>query len=665
MPTMAEHGRRRPAILVGVIALLAAAAVSHTLSMTLPFAQWRHVILRLDLDDPRQLLLVYSVLPRLAVSLLGGAALALAGTIFQQVMRNPLAEPGTLGVSAGASLALTLALAFAPGLLAYGREWVAFIGAAIATLAVFGLAARRSLSPLALVLAGMIVALYCGALAAGVQLFENPYMLSIYLWGAGSLAQQDWSVVLYLLPRLAIGMALAGLLVRPLTLLGLEDDSARSLGVSLLGVRVLALIVAVALSACVVSAVGVIGFVGLAGPALVRFAGARRFGSQLIWAPLLGAGLLCLTDQIVQWASAGGPEFVATGAATSLLGAPLLIVFLLRLRLVQEPPRMGAERQHRAIAMPWTLIVVLLAGLTLAIFVSLHLGQDGRGWHWAGSQELSSLLRWRAPRLAGAVAAGAMLAVAGVLLQRMTGNPMAAPEILGISGGAAMGLIALLMISQGESQALRLIACTAGSAAVLVVILLLGRRSAYAPDRLLLAGIALNALLSALLLIFMTSGSMRVGELQRWMAGGTDLVSSQQAWFAGVAALAFLGMTVLVRRWLAIFPLGSEVPLALGLNLRHGRVIVLLMTAALTGAATLTVGPLGFAGLMGPHLARMMGFVRPLPQLVGAALLGALIMALADWLGRNVMFPYQVPAGLVATLIGGPYLMLLLRRRVG
>jgi iron complex transport system permease protein len=664
MRPVAEVGvARHPAWLVGAAALVAAALAARGLDAQLPAALWGRVLLHPDLDDAQQLLVAYSFLPRVAVSLLSGAALALAGTIFQQVMRNPLAEPTTLGVSAGASVTLTLALAFAPGLLAYGREWIAFIGAAGAILAVFGLAWTRALAPFALVLAGMIVGLYCGAAAAAVQLFENPYMESFYLWGVGSLSQQDWSVVLYLLPRLILAMSVTAAMLRPLTLLGLEDDGARSMGISLFAVRLIGLAVAVALSAFVVAAVGVIGFIGLAGPALVRLAGARRFASQLLWSPLLGAGLLCLTDQLVQWVSAGGEELVPTGAATALLGIPLLLWMLPRLQASAEPLSATRHAFIRRSRRPWGTVLIGLAVLSALAVVSLHLGQDGHGWRWSEGAHLESLMRWRAPRLFGAMAAGAMLATAGALMQRMTGNPMAAPEILGISSGAALGLILLVMFSSGESRLLQLGACTLGAFGTFALILLLGRRAVYAPDRILLAGIAIGAVANVLLLIFMASGSDRISALQTWMAGATDLVTPQEALFASIAAALLLALALLVQRWLDLLQLGAETPCALGVDLGQARLVILLLTALLTAGATLTVGPLGFVGLMGPHLARLSGLQRPLAHLAGSAALGALIMVAADWLGRTVLFPYQVPAGLIATLIGGPYLMALLRRR--
>ncbi|WP_035681153.1 iron chelate uptake ABC transporter family permease subunit, partial [Azospirillum brasilense] len=110
-------------------------------------------------------------------------------------------------------------------------------------------------------------------------------------------------------------------------------------------------------------------------------------------------------------------------------------------------------------------------------------------------------------------------------------------------------------------------------------------------------------------------------------------------------------------------PLGGGVAAALGVSPPLSRAVLFSLSALLTAAATLIVGPLSFVGLMGPHLARMLGLQRAAAHLTGSALLGGLVMLAADWLGRGVIFPYQVPAGLLASVIGGPFLLWLLGRR--
>ncbi|OWK22214.1 hypothetical protein AJ88_15930 [Mesorhizobium amorphae CCBAU 01583] len=151
--------------------------------------------------------------------------------------------------------------------------------------------------------------------------------------------------------------------------------------------------------------------------------------------------------------------------------------------------------------------------------------------------------------------------------------------------------------------------------------------------------------------------------LLNWLTGSTHGVDVGSALLTSAIALCMFLLAPAFIRWLDMLPLGAPAVQSLGIDLRKTRLAVLLMVASLTAASTLIVGPLTFIGLMAPHLARRLGLARALPQALGAVLAGALIMVAADWIGRTAIFPRQIPAGLVATLIGGPVLMWLLRRR--
>lgn len=655
------RGRAMLVVLVGGLLFAAAALAWQGLAARLPVGEWWGALTRPGIDDAQAMLAHYTIFPRIAVALLAGAGLGLAGAVCQQVLRNPLAEPTTLGVAAGASLALVAATLWAPFLFAFGREWVALAGGLAAAFVVFGLAWSRALSPLSLVLAGLIVSLYCGAVGNALVLFNHDYLIGLFIWGAGSLTQQDWGTAAYLAPRVAIGLALILAMIRPLTLLGLDDETAVNLGLGLSVARLLSLFVAVWLSTSIVSAVGVLGFVGLAAPALATLAGARRFRDRLVWAPLCGAGLLWLTDQLVTLFPIGYHE-VPTGAATALLGAPILLLLLPRLQN-RTLLRTAGYAVSRRLARPMQLIGLGIVVLALAVWGTLAFGAGLDGWHWAGWGEIGSLLPWRAPRMAAAMAAGAMLAVAGVMMQRMTGNPMAAPEVLGVSSGAAMGVVALLFLVVAPARAMQIGAGGLGALAVLAALLLLGRWSAFSPDRLVLAGVATSAAFGAVIAIVMATGDPRVDTLIAWLAGSTYQVDATEAAFLCGVAILLLALAPMVARWLEILPLGAPAARSIGVSVGAGRLAIMVIAAVMTAAATLVVGPLSFVGLMAPHMARMAGLQRSFHHIFGAALIGAVLMLVADWTGRNAIFPFQVPAGLLATIIGGPYLMWLLRRQ--
>lgn len=654
-------GAMHPAMLVGLLFTAAAALTWRDLSTHLPPAAWLSALWRPEVTDPQQMLVHYTVFPRMVMALMAGAALGLAGAVCQQVLRNPLAEPTTLGVANGAYLALAATTLWAPSLLAFGREWVAIAGGFLAFSCVFAITWRRALSPVALVLAGLIVSYYCAVATQALVLLNHEYLIGLFIWGAGFLNQQDWSNVAFLAPRLAIALALIAAMVRPLTLLGFDDETARNLGLGLTGARLGALLIAIALSASVVSLVGVLGFVGLAAPALAMLAGARRFYDRLIWAPLCGAGLLWLTDELVKLIPPGYREMPA-GAATALIGAPMLLWLLSRLRTAAPigglSPSVPPRLQH-----PWRLMLCGLALLLLVIWIALAVGVGADGWSWSGIAGIQEFLPWRWPRVVAALSAGATLAVAGTLLQRMTGNPMAAPEVMGVSYGAAMGVIVLLFLFPAHMRAAQIAAGGIGAFVVLALILLFSWRSEFSPERVLLAGVALGAAFGAFIAIALATGDPRIGMLLTLLTGSLYQIGPVEAAVLATAAIVLLLLVPMLSRWLDILPLGQAAARSVGVSMMTSRTIIMLLTALLTATATLAVGLLSLVGFIAPHMARMMGAQRALHQAVLAALIGAILMVVADWAGRVVIFPFQLPAGIFAMMLAGPYLIWLSRPR--
>ncbi|MBB2788467.1 UNVERIFIED_ORG: iron complex transport system permease protein [Rhizobium esperanzae] len=611
--------------------------------------------------DAQHLLLLYSTLPRMATALITGAALALSGTILQQVLRNPLASPTTLGVSAGANLALVSVMLAFPSLTGWGRDAVALAGSAAAAFAIFSISARHGFSPFSLILSGMIIGLWCGAAAAILILTNEQYLSGIFIWGAGSLSQQSWAIPISLLPKVALLAALALLATRPLALTQLGDAGATSLGLPIKWARGFILAIAIALSALVTSAVGVIGFIGLVAPQIVRLAGARRVVSQLIWSPVAGAGLLLLTDEAIKLLAPG--DFVPTGAVTALLGGPILIALLPRLATATRAlPGMASPKI--AVGSRTTSLVLLLLAVAALATAAVFFGRAPDGsWAWLPAAAWDEILPLRLPRVAAAFGAGTVLGVTGLVLQRLTGNEMASPEVLGVSAGATLGVAAAMFAFAAPGLTIQLAFAGGGALAVLLLILLLSARSGFGPNRVLLAGIAFGAILDAGIGVLAASGDPRGLALIRWMAGSTYFVDNNVAASAMLIALAGIIAAFLASRWLALLQLGSETASELGLRIAPARGVLFGLSAIMTAAATLVVGPLSFVGLMAPHLAHGLGLRRPSIQLLAAALIGATLLVIADWAGRMIAFPYQVPAGLISALVGAPMLLYVLRRR--
>lgn len=650
-----------PALFMALLLAVALGLTWWNLSIALPRSQWGSALAAPDIDNIQQMLFHYSLLPRLAISLLVGAGLGLVGVLFQQVLRNPLAEPTTLGVATGAQLGMTIITLWAlPGVLA--AQFAALVGACVVGAIVFGVAWGKRLSPVTLILAGLVVSLYCGAVNQLLVIFHHDQLQSMFLWSTGTLTQTDWSIVQRLWPQLLAGVVLTLLLLRPLTLMGLDDGVARNLGLALSLARLAALTLAIVISALLVNAVGIIGFIGLFAPLLAKMLGARRLLSRLILAPLIGALILWLSDQVILWLTRVWME-VSTGSVTALIGAPLLLWLLPRLRSMSAPAmnagdKVQAERHH--------VVWFALAGgavLLLAVIAAMAFGRDAQGWHWASGAMLDELLPWRAPRIFAALMAGVMLAVAGCIIQRLTGNPMASPEVLGISSGAAFGVVLMLFFVPGNAFGWLMPAGSLGAAATLLIILVSAGRGGFSPHRMLLAGMALSTAFTMLLMMLQASGDPRMAQILTWISGSTYNATTEQVMSTGIAMLLLLALVPLCRRWLTVLPLGGDTARSVGMALNRSRIGLLLLAAALTATATLTIGPLSFIGLMAPHIARMMGFRRTMPHIVMSALIGGILLVFADWCGRMVLFPYQIPAGLLSTFIGAPYFIYLLRKQ--
>jgi len=650
----------RPALATAALAvgLWAFAALS-----LLPLADWPGLPWRAESLGIDQILLTHGLMPRGAVALLAGACLGLAGALMQAVLRNPLADPTTLGTAAGAQLALVAATLFAPALLANGALPVALAGALAVTLPVLAIGARRGFAPVTVTIAGMLAGMLCAAVATALTLAQGHYLLSLVIWNGGALTQQDWSGARNLALALLPALALATLLARPLMVLSLGAEAARGLGLSLAPLRAGAILLAVALSALVSAEVGLIGFVGLAAPAIARAMGARRLKARLLLSPLAGALVLSLADgALLALAALGGPS-LSTGAMTGLIGGPLLLWLLPRMA-AQVPP--GAEagdgRSYRT-AHPRRVLALLLSGVVALSLLTLFGGRGPEGWGVIPAALQGTFLPLRATTITAALAAGALLAGSGAVLQRLTANPMAAPEVLGVTGGAALGYAATVFLIPAPGPLALALGAGLGGALALTALTALALRADLAPARLLLAGLVIGAFASSVLAAIMASSDPRAWVVLGWLAGSTAQVTPAGAAVLAALALIFLAALLAAARWLEILPLGAPVSRALGLPLTPLRLTLILSAGLATGAASLLVGPVSFIGLMAPQLARSLGLVRAASFVTGSWLIGALLMCIAAFGARTATFPYDLPLGLVATLVGAPWLFLTLLRR--
>jgi iron complex transport system permease protein len=611
-------------------------------------------------DNYLSVLAHFSWAPRVSIAILIGCGLGLAGAVTQQILGNPLASPTTLGVEAGGQSGITLATMFFPGLLAFSPELVAVSGGLLAIGLVIALTWRLGFSPVTVILAGLVITFFLGAVNMAFLLLRGEWLGNLFIWGAGSLVQNNWQAVMELWPRVLVLAVLMLLLMRPLQVMQLGQASASSLGAKVGLIRVLALLLVVLMSATVVSRVGVVAFIGLAAPVLARLLGARTLGERLLWSSLLGGGLLLLADTLAHWASTWGDgSLVPTGTTTALIGGPII---LLALQGFKNTHHMPGQESSPAGFLPARRPVALVSGVLVSLLlvttvVSMGWSPGLEGWNWTVPGQWNDAWVWRGPRMLAAILAGVALGLAGTLIQRMTGNAMASPEMLGISGGAAVVMVLIVLSGADIGRTGQLGGATLGAATALGLLIMLARRHNFAGNQLLLGGLALYVFMDAGLRLVMASGGTVASQLLNWMYGSTWLVSETEALGLMALILGISATLLLIVRPLTILPLGETTASSLGLPVGRARLLLLVLAALLTASATVVIGPLSFVGLIAPHLARVMGQQTIGRQLIVAALAGGLLLGMADYISRVVIYPEQLPAGLLAALVGGVYFL--------
>lgn len=316
---------------------------------------------------------------------------------------------------------------------------------------------------------------------------------------------------------------------------------------------------------------------------------------------------------------------------------------------------------QRRLTLRWALLIALV----IAIFLSMGMGAvfvspidallgDSLAWR--------ILLTYRIPRTLVGALVGASLSVSGAIMQALVRNPLADPHITGVSAGAGLMAVLALLALPAFPMTLLPAAALVGGIGAGVLVYLVAYKGGVNPGRLALSGIAVSAVLgagtSALLLRYALTANAAV----IWLAGGLwgrswEHLSALAPW-----ALPALAAAWLLGRRIDVLSLGDDIARGLGMWVERERVGLLALAVLLAASAVSVAGPIGFVGLVVPHLSRLLagGEFRQLMPV--AALVGATLVVMADGFGRTLFAPLEVPAGVITALIGAPYFLYLLRR---
>ncbi|MFC9820084.1 iron ABC transporter permease [Streptomyces erythrochromogenes] len=633
---------------------------------------WRALTGRGDAADAS--VVISSRLPRAAAGLLVGAVLGMAGAALQAVTRNVIASPDTLAVNSGAYLALGLTAVTGVSLPLLASSGIAFLGGLAAAAVVLGLSGLGA-GTVRLVLAGSALTLGLTAATEGMLLLFPQETTGIYRWNQGSISQNGFGGILQVLPIGLVGLVGLLLVARRIDALALGDDAARGLGVPVRATRVTVVVLAALLSTAAVTLAGPIGFVGLVAPALVRplarrFRAYTRTRGALPAAALVGAALVLGSDVLLRsLIPADVAVAVPTGVVTSLVGAVFLVVMATKARDTAgttDTERLRIRSRTAFLTATGILVTALVGVATAGVLLGDSKLLLGDVVNWAqgnAGRTITFVLDTRVPRVLAALLAGAALALAGTLVQAVTRNPLAEPGVLGVSGGAALGAVLLVTTVPAAGSWGMAGAAFAGAAVSGAIVFGLAARGGFQQNRLVLVGFGVATGSAALIsMLIILTDPFNATKALTWLSGSTYGRSLSDVVPLTVVLAVGVFLAVQRRADLDLVSLDEDTPRLLGLDPARGRLAFLLLAVLLSATAVAASGTIGFVGLVAPHAARALVGRRHVRVVPVAVLLGAVLVCTADLVGRTVIAPTQIGAGLMTALIGTPYFLHLLVR---
>lgn len=308
------------------------------------------------------------------------------------------------------------------------------------------------------------------------------------------------------------------------------------------------------------------------------------------------------------------------------------------------------------------LFLWLVLGLLTAVLLGIFCGSTRLDWKNNPGNSRIILTYLRIPRAAAALVAGVGLSVSGVLLQSVTGNALASPNIIGVNAGAGFCCILLLNFFPQFWAVLPLVAF-AGAFATTLLIVTVARRISASPGTVILAGIAFTTLLNAGISFLSLLDSDVLSSYNAFSIGGLSGVKMEQLYLPAVIVAVCLAVCLALSRQIHLLCLGDTLAGSIGVRTGVIRMVCLICASASAAAVVSFAGLLGFVGLVVPHISRRLCGNRTGPLLVTSSLVGAILVILADLLGRVILAPTEIPVGILMAFIGAPFFFILLVRR--
>ncbi|MGP4075801.1 iron ABC transporter permease [Halobacillus sp. K22] len=611
-------------------------------------------------------------LPRAVMGILAGGALAVSGVILQTVTKNPLSSASTLGIHSGTYFAVVLTTIFFPFIMFANGIVTAFLGGILTFAAVYLLSGAGNATPVRMVLAGMIVTFLFSSLTSVLQIFYENETQGLFLWGSGTLIQNNWDGVQFSLPLIAAGMLTAFVFSQKLDTLTLGDDVATALGQNVRVVKLITILAAVLLTSVTVSVVGPIGFVGLVAPHIIKLIGYRSHIPLVIGSFLWGGNVLLLADIFARIIDPSFSE-LPVGAITALIGSPWLIWLVMRMKQSSGSGDTGTIMAGSgAVNLSLNKLLPMLgAVIVLTILISMSSGNYGFeplvAWDafFGSSNEFirNFILNLRLPRALVALFSGAILAVSGLIFQGVLRNPLADPSVIGITSGAGVGALMTMYVFSVSAVWIP-VGAMIGAFVFFLIVMGLGARAEFQPTILALLGIGVSAFGSAIIQILVVQADLGVASALTWLSGTTYAKGwSQLLQYLLWPVILFIPLLVFYIKTLDVLSLGDDTAKGLGLKVRSVRFQMAMIATLLAACSVAAVGSIGFVGLIAPHVARLLVGSANQKLLPVTMLLGGLLLLVADLFSRTLLAPNEIPSGILVALIGAPYFLWLMKKR--
>ena len=324
---------------------------------------------------------------------------------------------------------------------------------------------------------------------------------------------------------------------------------------------------------------------------------------------------------------------------------------------------MSLDRKYLIIGGTALVLVILVVLFSTIGSVNLSLGEIISSLiHQDNSMVMTIVYKMRLPRNILAVLIGANLAVSGVLLQSVMKNPLADPGITGVSSGASVAAIIILLLMPQLSGALPLFAFVGGAIACALVFIM-AWKNGLRPERIVLAGVAINTILGRFISLLSTLFSDRIQSAILWLNGSLATKTWSHVDMLFLYSLIGLGLSLFLIRSANVLQLGDESAKNLGFNVSRTRLVISAVAVFLAAISTAVVGIISFIGLIVPHIARLLMGSDHKYTIPFSMVLGAIVLLIADTLARTIGGSIEIPVGVITSIVGGPFFLYLLRKR--